>query len=217
MELNDALSQISEIRRQMARSGLFRGYRSVTTAFSGLVAIGAASCQAVLVPMPHRNTRGFLYVWLAAAVISLVAAAAHMIVRCRRSDSPLQKDLTVHAAEQFAPCLAGGALLTVVMNLYAREHLFLMPTLWAMLFAMGVFASRHVLPRPIAIVGGYYLIAGLLSLALTSANGDDHSAAFSPWVMGTMFGIGQFLAAAVLYFTLEREPKPERGLMTQTE
>ncbi|HYE17325.1 MAG TPA: hypothetical protein VEA69_02715 [Tepidisphaeraceae bacterium] len=206
MELNEALSQITEIRRQMARAGLFRGYRSVTAAFSGCVAIVAACLQSVLVPMPHRNTRGFMFVWLAAAVVSLVAAAVHMIVRCRRADSPLQKDLTVLAAEQFAPCLAGGALLTIAMNLFAREHLFMLPVCWAVLFSMGVFASRQVLPRAITIVGGYYMLAGLVALAVTASESGDHALLFSPWTMGTIFGVGQFLAAGVLYWTLERDP-----------
>jgi hypothetical protein len=44
----------------------------------------------------------------------------------------------------------------------------------------------------------FYLAAGLTSLTL--ARGD---AAFSPWAMGLSFGIGQFLAAGVLYRTLE--------------
>ena len=42
MELREALSQISEIRQQMARSEVFRGLRSVPVAFSGLLAWAAA-------------------------------------------------------------------------------------------------------------------------------------------------------------------------------
>jgi len=215
MELNEALTQISEIRRQMARSGLFRGYRSATAAFSGCVAIIAACVQSAFVQMPHRNTRAYLLVWLGAAVVSLIAAAAHMVIRCRRSDSPLQRDLTVLAAEQFAPALAGGALLTVVMDLFAWEHLFVLPTLWAVLFSMGVFASRQVLPRAISIVGGYYMLAGLIALAVTTRDGGDHALAFNPWTMGLIFGIGQFLAAGVLYWTLEREPRGIRHAVTK--
>jgi len=118
----------------------------------------------------------------------------------------LQKDLTVLAAEQFAPCLAGGALLTIAMNLFAREHLFMLPVCWAVLFSMGVFASRQVLPRAITIVGGYYMLAGLVALAVTASESGDHALLFSPWTMGTIFGVGQFLAAGVLYWTLERDP-----------
>jgi C4-dicarboxylate transporter len=42
MELHEALSQISEIRQQMARSEVFRGYRSMTVGFSGVLGLLAA-------------------------------------------------------------------------------------------------------------------------------------------------------------------------------
>ena len=205
MELDEALSQISEIRHQMAKSAVFRGYRSATAAFSGCVAIAAACAQALWVEHPHWNTRGYLIVWLAAALLSVGAAATEMISRCVRSKSPLQKEMALSAAEQFIPSLASGALLTFVMVKYAYEEIWLLPGLWAILFSLGVFASRRVLPKPIAIVGGYYLLAGLLCIAIT-----DHRTAFSPWTMGLIFAPGQFLAAAVLWWTLERqhEAKP---------
>ena len=45
MELREALCQITEIRRQMARSEVFRGYRSLTVGSSGLLALLAAGVQ----------------------------------------------------------------------------------------------------------------------------------------------------------------------------
>ena len=39
MELREALTQITEIRLQMARTEVFRGYRAVPAAFSGAVAL----------------------------------------------------------------------------------------------------------------------------------------------------------------------------------
>ena len=42
MDLHDALTQISEIRRQVARTEVFRGYRAVPVAFSGFLAIVVA-------------------------------------------------------------------------------------------------------------------------------------------------------------------------------
>ena len=41
VELHEALAQIAEIRHQMARTELFRGYRAAPAAFTGLLAIGA--------------------------------------------------------------------------------------------------------------------------------------------------------------------------------
>jgi hypothetical protein len=200
MELHEALSQISEIRRQMARTGVFRGYRSATAAFSGCVAVVTAVAQGMLLPDPQLHVSTFLAFWLVAALLSVVAAASEMIVRCVKSRSPLQKELTVQAAEQFVPSLATGALLTLVMAWFAHAEMWLLPGLWAILFALGIFASRRVLPGAVAVVAGYYLLAGLVAIAET-----DQRTAFSPWTMGLIFAPGQFLAAIVLWWTLERE------------
>ena len=37
MELREALTQITEIRQQLARTEVFRGYRAMPVAFSGVV------------------------------------------------------------------------------------------------------------------------------------------------------------------------------------
>jgi hypothetical protein len=199
MELHEALSQISEIRRQMARTAVFRGYRSATAAFSGVVGIATAMAQAIFLPDAAKNVKGYLCFWLAAALLSVAAAATEMILRCMKSHSPLQKELTVQAGEQFVPSLVAGALLTLVMVRFAHEEVWLLPGLWAILFGLGVFASRRVLPGAISIVAGYYLLAGLVCIAVT-----DQWTAFSPWTMGLLFVPGQFLAASVLWWTLER-------------
>jgi hypothetical protein len=200
MELHEALSQISEIRRQMARTAVFRGYRSATAAFSGCVAIATAAAQSMFLDEPHMHVSTFLAFWLVAALLSVAAAATEMVLRCVKSRSPLQKELTVQAAEQFVPSLATGALLTLVMAMFAGDERWLLPGLWAILFALGVFASRRVLPGAVAIVGGYYLLAGLVAIAET-----DPKTAYSPWTMALIFAPGQFLAAFILWWTLERE------------
>jgi hypothetical protein len=94
-----------------------------------------------------------------------------------------------------------GALITLVIDAYAASAFWMLPGLWAILFAMGVFASRPMLPRAMTLVGGFYLLAGLCALVWSHETKD-----FSPAVMGITFGIGQSLAAAVLYASLERRP-----------
>src|SRR5205809_239515 len=61
------------------------------------------------------------------------------------------------------------------------------------------FASYRLLPKATFWVGVFYMTAGVLCLLL--ARGDF---AFSPWAMGVPFGLGQFLSAGILYWTLER-------------
>ena len=52
MELREALTQITEIRLQLARTEVFRGYRAMPVAFSGLLALTTAGFQAVWLPEP---------------------------------------------------------------------------------------------------------------------------------------------------------------------
>jgi hypothetical protein len=200
MELHEALSQISEIRRQMARTNVFRGYRSATAAFSGIVAIATAGAQSIWLPDGSKNVKGYLCFWLVAALLGVAAAATEMVLRCVRSRSPLQKELTLLAAEQFVPSLVTGALLTLVMVWFAHDEVWLLPGLWAIVFSLGVFASRRVLPGAVSLVAGYYLLAGLVCIAVT-----DPWSALRPWTMAIVFAPGQFLAALVLWWSLERD------------
>lgn len=199
MELHEALTQISEIRLQMARTEVFRGYRSVPVAFSGLLSLAAAVAQIVWLPEPQANVAGYLALWIAIAVVSALAAGTEMLIACRYSSSPLKREVTRLAIEQFLPCTVAGALITGVLFAVARESLWVLPGVWQILFSLGIFASYRLLPRATLAVAVFYLFAGTASLVL--ARGD---AALSPWAMGLPFGFGQLFAAAVLYWKLER-------------
>jgi hypothetical protein len=199
MELREALTQISEIRRQVARTEVFRGYRAMPVAFSGLLALATAGFQAMWVPDPRETPAVYLTLWLSAAAVSALAAGIEMALRCLRSTGTLSWDLTWLAVEQFLPCLVAGGLLTFVLAGFIPDNLWMLPGLWQILFSLGIFASYRLLPRSTFGVAVFYMAAGVCTLAL--AQGDW---AYSPWAMGIPFGVGQFYAAAVLYWTLER-------------
>jgi len=116
------------------------------------------------------------------------------------SNSPLKKRLMVLAIQQFVPCLIAGALITWIIAYRAQEVAWMLPGLWAICFSLGVFASCRLLPRPIFWVGVHYLVSGTIVLAL--GNGPH---ALSPWMMVGTFGVGQLLAAGILYYSLERK------------
>lgn len=200
MELREALTQITEIRLQLARTEVFRGYRAMPMALSGAVAVVAGLVQAAAIPDPMSAVGAYLSVWVGAAAISLAAAGLEMIVRARGAVSPMSRELTHLALGQFCPSLAAGALLTVVLVRASPEGPWMLPGLWQIIFSLGIFASCRLLPRPTFWVAAFYLVTGLTTLAL--ARGD---AALSPWAMALPFGAGQSLAAAVLYTTLERD------------
>ena len=200
MELRDALTQITEIRLQLARTEIFRGYRAMPVAFSGAVAVLAAVIQTATISEPAVQLGPYLVLWIGAAVVSGLAAGLEMMIRARNSASTMTRELTWLAIEQFCPCLIGGALVTVVLVRARPESLWMLPGLWQIFYSLGIFASCRLLPRPTFWVAVFYLGTGLVVLAMPHTD-----EALSPWAMGLPFGAGQMLAAAVLYYTLERE------------
>jgi hypothetical protein len=190
----------------MVRGQVFRGYRAQTTALTGALAILAAGVQPLIVPDPWHQLPAYLELWCGLAVFSAAIFAIEQVIRLRRLASPLQNERAAEAAERFIPALAGGSLVTVVFFHSITEQVWMLPGLWAIFFAMGIFASRTLLPRGITFVGGYYLLAGTVDLM--KARGMH---AFSPWAMGLTFGVGQLLAAAVLYWNLERRERRHHG------
>jgi hypothetical protein len=199
MDLREALTQIAEIRTQMARTEVFRGYRAAPVAFSGVAALAAACVQVLWIPQALEQIPAYLTLWFGAALVSLLACGGVMVWRHRYLTAPLQREITWLAIEQFVPALAAGALCTIVLVLTANQSLWMLPGLWQVFFSLGIFASYRLLPR--AMIGGafFYLITGVLCLIL--AHGDF---ALSPWAMGLPFGVGQLLVAGVLYWNLER-------------
>lgn len=206
MYLDDALDQIAAIRGQMARAGVYRGFRASAALGSAMAAVAVAAAQSAVVPDPGRHPYAYLDLWCGTAVACGSAVAAGVYARYRRTASPTQRALARSAAGQFAPCLVVGGLLTTAMSECAPAALWLLPGLWAMLFGLGVLATRPLLPRGTGVVGLFYVVAGVGGISLSQTVGR-----FSPWLMAVPFGVGQAAAAFVLYWNLERSPAPTAG------
>jgi hypothetical protein len=199
MELREALRQISDIRQQMAKGEVFRGYRSLTVGFSGALGILAALLQHAWIKTPEAELENYLALWLSVAAASLIVAGGEMCWRAHRAGPGLARDMTLLAVEQFLPCVVVGALLTLCIVRSAPHVAWILPGAWSFLFGLGVFASYRLLPRQAYWVGVYYVVFGCLCLLRGQAEN-----ALAPWHMGGAFGGGQLLAAAILYWTLER-------------
>ena len=198
MELREALSQIDEIRQQMARTELFRGYRSLTVGFSGVLALVAATLQPYVVESATQ-LRDFLVLWLVVASVSLLTAVIQLWRRVRLANSRLARQATLLAAEQLLPSIFVGAVVTLCIYRYASHAAWMLPGLWSLIFSLGIFASYRLLPRQVAWVGMYYVVAGAACLIWGQG-----AHALAPWQMALSFGGGQIFGAVVLYWTLER-------------
>lgn len=198
MELEHALRQIGDIRRQMAHAETFRGYRSAVVAFSGVAAVTVAALQGRLVPSPALELGSYIALWAGLAMTMAALAGADLARRTWRATS-LDRARTVAAVSQMTPSLGVGALLTMCIAVAAPQVGWMLPGLWALLYGLGLMSSARLLPQPSGFVALHYIACGCGCLVWgQGAN------AFSPWLMGVTFGGGQLLGAAVLYWTLER-------------
>jgi hypothetical protein len=199
MDLREALTQIYEIRQQVAQTEVFRGYRAASVTLTGVLALVSAGIQSVWIPDPAHALVPYLVLWIATAILGMMITGAEMLWHCRHSWSSHTIITHTLAVGQFLPAIIAGGLMTLVLAWRVPDALWMLPGLWSIFFSLGIFASFRLLPRATFLVAVFYLLAGLMALALAQG-----PAAFSPWAMGLPFGLGQFFAAAVLYWTLER-------------
>jgi hypothetical protein len=191
-ELHKALGDISSIRRQVAQSTQFRGYGPATLAATGVIALLAAEAQAIWLPDAADHIWVYLRIWLSTAVLSAAITGVQMYTRTRRIHSGLSDEMIRMAVEQFLPAAGAGFLITFVLVHYAPSVLWILPSLWQVIFSLGIFSSCRFLPRPMIAAGVWYMLTGLVCLTL------DGRRTFEPWTMGLAFGIGQLLVAGIL-------------------
>ena len=190
MELQKAISQISEIHAQVLRSEVFRGCRALPMAVTSLLALTAATAQTtVLRPADLVDS---LWLWIGYAVLCAFICGADLVLHCWVRDRRFRQQAGFVVA-QFVPAVVAGVLLTAVLiDQPANAHL--LPGLWTAVFALGIFSARPYLPRALGWVAAFYLAAG--AFLLWSA---DTGTLIPAWSMGLTFGAGQAAAAYVLH------------------
>ncbi|MEZ5989403.1 MAG: hypothetical protein R3F30_09825 [Planctomycetota bacterium] len=191
MQLERALSEISEIHAQVLRSFVFRGYRALPMALTGLLALAAAALEPTLVGEAGAAAHASYWVGTCLIAVGLVGGDLCFLLATGRT-GPLRRTLPVLL--QFAPVLLAGALLHLCLIGRAPE---LLPGLWGMVYGLGLFCLRPHLPRATGWVGLGFLAGGA---ALIAAAGPTPS----PWGMGLLFGLGQAAFAVTLHVGIER-------------
>jgi hypothetical protein len=197
MSKRDAEQHLSHIYDHVARNEVYRGYRSVPVAITGLMAFLAAALQPLLIGSPAPST--FLLYWTIVAIVSISMTGVPVYLRYRRADTRIEHRRTEKTVGQLLPAIIAGALLTFSMYRAAPASTHLLPGLWSILFGLGLYASRPFLPASTKWVALFYLAAGVVLIWYAP------HLQFSPWGMGFTFGAGQLTSAFVLHSNMERD------------
>ena len=196
-DTDEALAKIEEIHHHLAKSGIYRGYRSFVVAFSGIIGILAA----ILQPLVVQGTDSFVFVgyWGAVAGINLILCTVMILYRFLFRETRFEQQKTLTVLIQFIPMILAGCLVTPFLAFNGAATIPLLPGVWALLFGMGILNVRPYLTNHTLIPALFYFAGAGLLFYLRYY--DAH------WLtagMGAVFGTGQLLSALVLYLGSER-------------
>ncbi len=197
MDVTRALDQIAEIHQQIAKGEVYRGYRSLPLAASGLMGFAAAWLQPA--SLGTADPIGFVMYWTAIAALAGFVGSSEIIHNYVAHDNVSDRRQTRKVVGQFLPSVVGAAAITACFTHLSAALVGLLPGLWAICFGAGTFASRPYLPRASGWIALFYYTAGFTLLWI--ARGPEP---LTGWWVGGVFGVGQLLAALVLWWNLER-------------
>jgi len=205
-DLNRALVDIRNIRRQVAQTTEFRGYGPLTLSATAVLALLAGVVQSHWIPEPANCPVQYVALWLTTALLCAALIASQMLARAKRLHSGMADEMIQMAVEQFIPAGVAGAILPFVLLHVTHGVFWMLPGLWQIVFGLGVFASCRCLPRPMLLVGVWFLLTGLACVAI----GDDR--ALTPGMMAGSYAIGMMLVAAIHYLSAKKASTHEEEL-----
>ncbi len=210
MELHRALAEVAEIRDRAARADVYRGYRSIPVAASGLIGLAAAWLQPSGL---EADPFAFVLYWIVVAASAGFVGVSEIVYNYVVHDEAMARRRTRRVVGQLVPGLLAGVIITACFMRLGAALVPLLPGVWAICFGVGIFASRPFLVRSSGWVALYFYAAGIV--LLWNARGPEM---LSPWSVGGTFGVGQLLTAALLFWNLEtRFADEDRDLKDEEE
>ncbi|MBD5655691.1 MAG: hypothetical protein IAI50_11020 [Candidatus Eremiobacteraeota bacterium] len=202
MEVRQALADLAEVRGRLATVQRFDGYSGTAAIASGIVAVVAGLAQALIVPEPHTadQRRLYLLIWLSCLGCALaINYGAILVWRTSRRDA--------QAAVQFrtvgmsiVPALAAGGVVTLALLQRGLDEL--LPGMWCATYALGLFASRSMVPKSVIVVAVAFGAAAAMLLLVPTVS------PLAWWIMPVAFGGGQIAIGSIVLADL---PHHERS------
>lgn len=193
-DLERALSEIANIRAQLAASTRFEGIGPEANVLAGMAALAVAAAQVVWPDLLAHDALHYVAVWGAVLIASTVIVAIETASRTRRLHGDMADVLLATALRQALPFAAAGIIVTAVICKLAPTSLWIVPGLWQLLIGLLGFSVLNSLPPAIVWVAGWYFASGVAVLCLAGWSGT-----LSPWMMGLPLAIGQSAVAVILH------------------
>ena len=169
-----AMDNLRYIRETMERASAFTGISGW-----GQVAIGVTALGAAFLAAQQATIKGWLSVWIAEALVSLLIAGWSMDRKARRAGMPLFSGPGRKVAFSLSPPLIAGAVLTAV--LFKAKLTNAIPGLWLLLYGTGVVTGGMFSVSIVPVMGLCFMALGAVALFADPR--------FSNWFLGIGFGL----------------------------
>jgi hypothetical protein len=186
MEVERALADLEEVRDRLAACQKFHGYSGPAAAASGAIAVAAGLVQFVLIPQPAMpsDERAYLMIWFACLSAALLLNYGALWVWYARTVGRQERSGARSAGITLLPAIGLGAVLSAALILHGT--IWMLPGVWYACYAVGLFASRAMVPKGSGALAAAFGIGGMLLLL-----SPDAALPLSWWVMPIGFGLGQ--------------------------
>src|SRR5215469_14164314 len=186
MEVERALADLAEVRDRLAECQQFKGYSGPAAAASGAIALVAGLAQFVFVPHPATasDERTYLYVWFACLAAALILNYGAIAVWYSRTGAAQERVRARSAGVALLPAIVLGAVLILALILHGI--IWMLPGVWYASYAVGLYASRALVPKGALPLAAAFGIIGAVLLLTPNA-----AMPLAWWIMPVGFGFGQ--------------------------
>jgi hypothetical protein len=168
-----AMDNLRYIRETMERATAFTGVSGW-----GEVAIGITALLASYLAAIQPSYKGWLAVWFADGLISLLIAGWSMDRKARAARMPLMSGPGRKAVFSLSPPIIAGGLLTIVLVRAGQTNS--IPGVWLLLYGTGVITGGMFSVPVVPIMGVCFMALGAAALFAPPE--------FANWFMATGFG-----------------------------
>ncbi len=187
MEVSRALADLEEVRSRLIAIQRFRGWSGGAAVMSGTAAVVIGLYQLFVLPYPASAADAAHYValWITCLGFALAINYGAIVLWLVRNWTLRARREIRTVGMTIAPAVAAGGVLTAA--LLVRHLDGMLPGVWCVCYAMGLIASRALVPR------GVLAVAALFGAAGTALLFAQDVSALRWWVMPATFGVGQLL------------------------
>jgi hypothetical protein len=128
----------------------------------GLIVVGLTACVATPLAAAQPTTGRWLLVWIAEAIVALVAAGISIWLRARRAQVSLLAGPARRCVANFSPAVVASVLLTAA--LYRGGLSSAIPGTWLLLYGVGTVTGGTFTVRLLPLMGLCFMAAGTAAL-----------------------------------------------------